>query len=75
MGSLRLHGALHLGEHALFARFHELERLHAEGIGLDHVEDQPVAVIARLDAIDLAAEFLLELGDVREGLRARPHEA
>ena len=38
---------------------------------LDHLEDQAVAVVARLDAVDLAVELVLELGDVGEALEAR----
>ena len=66
-----LGGALDLGQHALLARFDHLEPGQAELVGLDHVEDQPVAVVARLDPVDLAAELVLELGDVREALEAR----
>ena len=35
---------------------------------LDHLEDQPVAVVAGLDAVDLAVELVAELGDVGEVL-------
>ena len=45
-------GAGDLRQHALFRGFDHFERGEAEGIGGDHVEDQAVAVIARLDAVD-----------------------
>jgi hypothetical protein len=45
-------GALDLRQHALFARFDQLEVADAELIFLEHLEDQAVAVIARLDAVD-----------------------
>jgi hypothetical protein len=41
-----------------------------KGVGLDHVEDQAVAVVARLDAVDLTAEFVAQLGDIGEVLDA-----
>src|SRR3546814_3243717 len=41
-----------------------------EVVLLDHVEDQAIAVVARLDAVDLAVELVRELGDVGEVLQA-----
>ena len=38
---------------------------------VDHVQDHAVAVVAGLDAVDLAVELVLELGDVGEVLEAR----
>ncbi len=58
--------ALDLGQHALLARLDDLEFLQAELVRLDHVDDQAVAVVARLDAVDLAGELALELRDVGE---------
>ena len=46
--------ALHFGQHPLLARFDELEVLQAELVALDEVEDEAVAVVAGLDAEDLA---------------------
>ena len=57
-------------EHALLARFDELEVLQAELVALDEVEDQAVAVVAGLDAEDLALQRILELLDVLEVLQA-----
>ena len=48
-----------------------LKPLQAEGVLVDHVEDQLVAVIAGLDPVDLAGELVAELGDVLEVLEAR----
>ena len=62
--------ALHLGQHALLARFDQLEILQAELVALDEVEDEAVAVVAGLDAEDLALERILELLDVAEILEA-----
>ena len=61
-------GACDLAEHALLGGFHDVEIAEIEGVLLDHVEDQAVAVIARLDAVDLAVQLVGELGDVGEAL-------
>ena len=63
-------GADDLGQHAGFARLDHLEALQAEGVLRDHVLDQAVAVVARLDAVDLALELLAVFGDVAEALDA-----
>src|SRR3546814_20419721 len=55
---------------ALLGRLHHLEVAQIERVLVDHVEDQAVAVVARLDAVDLAVEIVLELGDVGEVLQA-----
>src|SRR5579863_3701737 len=61
---------LYFGEHPLFARFDQLEVLEPELVPLDEVEDQAVAVVAGLDAEDLAVKRVLELLDVAEILEA-----
>ena len=48
--------------------FHELEAVEAVVLVVDHPEHDAVAVVARLDAIDLAVELVLELADVLEAL-------
>ncbi|MCY1231846.1 hypothetical protein D9M72_443080 [compost metagenome] len=65
-----LFGAGHLRQHALFGGFDHLEALEAEGVLVDHVDDQAVAVIARFDAIDLAFERVFLGGDILEVLDA-----
>ncbi|MNP17615.1 hypothetical protein D3C76_1100520 [compost metagenome] len=40
-------------------------------IGFDHGLDRGVGAAARLDAVDLAAELILEPGDVGKGFQAR----
>ncbi len=67
---LALLGAAHGGEHARLAGLHQLEVLEAETVGLDHLGGAAVGAAARLDAVDLAAELVLEAGDVGKGLQA-----
>ncbi|MDT4848370.1 hypothetical protein FQZ97_824580 [compost metagenome] len=67
---LEVLGALHLGEHAVLAGLHEFEVAQAEGAPCDHLVDQCIAVVAGLDAVDLAAQLLLELRQVGEALHA-----
>ncbi len=69
-GFLLLARALRLDQHARLAGLHQLERLQAELVVLDHPRDQGVAVVAGFDPVDLAPQFLLEPGDVGEGLEA-----
>ena len=57
------------GQHPLLRAFDELEAARPNVL-LDHVEDQPVAIIARLDAVDLVVELILELGDFVEVFQA-----
>ena len=61
---------LHFGKHALLAQFDQLEVLQAELVALDQIEDEPVAVVAWLDAEDLTMQRILELLDVLEVLQA-----
>jgi hypothetical protein len=68
-GLLRADVALHLGQHAGFGGFNDLETLETELILVDHVLHQAVAVIAGLDADDLAVQLLAELGDVGKALQ------
>ncbi len=65
---LALDGPLDLGEHALLARFDEIEAAQPVLVVLDDPEDRPVAVVARLDPVDLALELALEFLDVVEAL-------
>src|SRR5690606_22150801 len=69
-GLLGVHRALHLAQHAGLRAFDDLEAVETELAGVDHVDDQTVAVIAGLDTVNLAAEFVLELGDVGERFEA-----
>ncbi|RMU58700.1 hypothetical protein ALP29_200740 [Pseudomonas syringae pv. avii] len=66
------HGAINLREHGRLAGFHHLEAriFEAEGVLVDHALDQAVAVVAGFDTVDLAAQFLLEFGDVGEVMQA-----
>ena len=61
--------ALDLGQHALLGALDQLEVLQAERVRLDHLQDQAVAVVARLDAVDLPFQLVLELGDVGKVLQ------
>mmetsp|Transcript_18154 Transcript_18154/g.28318 ORF Transcript_18154/g.28318 Transcript_18154/m.28318 type:complete len:241 (-) Transcript_18154:609-1331(-) len=47
---------LDLRQHPLFRALNQLETLEAESISFDHVQDQTVAVIARLDAENLGVQ-------------------
>ncbi|MCY1178042.1 hypothetical protein D9M73_183770 [compost metagenome] len=71
-GGVTALGAFNLREHAGLAGFDHLEAgvLEAEGVLVDHALDGAVAVVARLDAVDLAVQFLLELGNVGEVFQA-----
>ncbi|MNI05818.1 hypothetical protein D3C73_587820 [compost metagenome] len=64
--------AVDLRQHACFAGLDDLEArvLEAEGVLVDHRLDQAVAIVARLDAVDLAVELFLEFGDVGEVMQA-----
>ncbi len=62
--------AVEFCEHSLLAGFHEIEIAQAELAGFDHAEDGAVAIVAGLDAVDLAAELILELRDVGEIMQA-----
>ena len=64
-----------LGQHRLLRALLQLELAEAELVALDHVEDQPVAVVARLDAVDRPVELVAELGDVGEVLQPRVRQA
>ena len=65
-----LHRLLGLGEHAGFRGFDQLEAFEIVlGLG-DHVENDAVAVVAGLDAVDLAVELVLELAEVGQRLDA-----
>ena len=70
-GLLVAHGALDLRQHALLARLDQLEVAEAELVLLDHLQHQPVAVVAGLDAVDRAVERGGEAVDVVEVLEAR----
>ncbi|MCY1529880.1 hypothetical protein D9M68_650490 [compost metagenome] len=61
-------GPLDLGQHAAFAGLHQLEVAEAERVLPDHLLDQRIAVVARFDAVDPAAELLPELRQVGEAL-------
>ena len=65
-----LHRLLGLGEHAGFRGFDQLEAVEVVLRLGDHVEDDAVAVIAGLDAVDLAVELVLELAEVGQRLDA-----
>ena len=65
-----LHRLLGLRQHAGFRGFDQFEAFEIVLRLLDHVEDDAVAVIAGLDAIDLAVELVLELADVGQRLDA-----
>ena len=60
------HRAFHFGEHAGLAALDKLEIAEAETVLLDHAEDEAVAVVARLDAVDLVMQRSGEPGDVRK---------
>src|ERR1039457_5139996 len=51
-------------QHAWFARLQQLEATQSEGIAADHLEHVPVAVIARLDAVEGVSERGGKLADV-----------
>ncbi len=77
-GLLVPHGAFDLGQLALFARLDQLEVPKAELVVLDHLEDQPIAVVAGLDAVDGPVQLGGEAVDIVEvlepqGLRIRRH--
>ena len=59
-----------LCQHALLGRFHDLKSFKAKRIGGDHVQDQPVSVIARFNAVDFGIKLILELGDIGKALQA-----
>ena len=61
----------HFGQHALFRGFDHFEPVQTEGARGDHVKDQAVAVVARLDPVDLAFQRVLLGGDVFEILDAK----
>ena len=61
------HGAHHLRDHAGFAGLDQLEATQVKGFFLDHVQDQAVAVVAGLDAVNLFLEFVGVFGDVGKG--------
>ncbi len=65
-GGVAALGAIDLREHACLAGLDHLEAgvFQAEGVLVDHALNQAVAVVAWFDAVDLAVEFFLELGDV-----------
>src|SRR6218665_1213950 len=52
--ALPLRGALDFGQHAGFAGLHQFEALQAIFVFVDHALHQRVAVVARLDAVELA---------------------
>ncbi|MCY1519030.1 hypothetical protein D9M68_537680 [compost metagenome] len=56
-------------QHRRLAGLHQLEATQAELIAVDHFLDVGVGAGTRLDAVDLAVQLILELGDVREGLQ------
>jgi len=58
--------ALHLREHALLARLDQLEGAKAVPVLGDHFQHEAVAVVARLDAVDLVAQLRREALDVVE---------
>ncbi|MNT48287.1 hypothetical protein D3C72_1850590 [compost metagenome] len=60
---------MHLHQHAGLGRLDHAELAEVELVALDHLVDQQVAVVARLDAVDLAVQLVLELGDVLEALQ------
>lgn len=57
-------------EHARLAGFHQLELAQFEGVLVDHALGDAVAVVARLDAIDLVAQLVGELRDIGEAAQA-----
>ncbi len=59
-----------LRQHPLLGGFDDFERLQSECILGHHVEDQAVAVITGLDAVNLAAKRVAVRGDVLEILDA-----
>ncbi len=61
-----LAGAPHLRKHALLRTLDDAEVRQAETAVVDHRLDQPVAVVARLDAVDLCVQPVGEAGDVGE---------
>ncbi|MNZ29333.1 hypothetical protein D3C78_465790 [compost metagenome] len=69
-GLLAPHGAVDGGEHAGLAGLDQLELAQAELVLADHRLDLGVGAGAWLDAVDLAAKLLLELGDVSKGFQA-----
>ncbi|MNZ38102.1 hypothetical protein D3C78_555660 [compost metagenome] len=69
-GFVATHGAIHRGEHAGFAGLDQLELAEAELVLGDHRLDLGVGARARLDAVDFAAQFFFEFGDVSEGFQA-----
>src|SRR5690606_2388347 len=57
--------------HARLRPYDQFEAAKGERVGRDQVQAQPVAIIAGLDAVDLPAKLVLELGDVLEALQPR----
>ena len=57
-------------EHARLAGFHQLELAQFEGVLVDHALGDAVAVVARLDAVDLVAQLVGELRDIGEAAQA-----
>ncbi|VTR66338.1 conserved hypothetical protein [Desulfosarcina cetonica] len=55
---------LDLGQHGHFAGGNDFEFAQAEHVLLDHVADNQVAVVARLDAVNLPVELVAELDDI-----------
>ncbi len=65
-------GAFHLREHPGFAGFHNLEAcvFQAELVFIDEGLDGAVAVVTRFDTVDLAAQLVLEFGNIGEVFQA-----
>jgi hypothetical protein len=63
-------GALDLRQHSLFARLDELEVAQAEQALPDHAQDQPVAVVARLNTVDGVVELGGEAPDIGKVVQA-----
>ncbi len=69
-GLFRASGALDLGEHALLTGFDELEPSQPELVLLQHAQDEPVAVIAGLDAVNRILQLRAEALYVGEVVQA-----
>ena len=63
-------GARNLRQHPLLGALDDLEAPEPEGVVLDHGQDLSVAVVAGLDAVDLAVERVAMRRDVLEGVDA-----
>ncbi len=61
----------HLRQHPLFRAFHHFKPLEAKSVALNHFKDQAVAVISRLNTVNLSFQRLFMGGDIGKILDAK----